>query len=150
MPRNITLTLLAGIVTLSACGTPQERCIRRETREYRAISGLLAETTANLARGYAWEEREYVDYEMDFCYRPVRRRDGRYDRISYICDRPVIETERYRVPIDPASEERKRDYLAKRLKALQTQAEASVRACKAAYPETPKTSAQPAPAVTPG
>ncbi len=150
MPRNIPLVLLAGVVTLSACGTPQERCIRRETREYRAVSELLAETEANLARGYAWREREYVDYQMDYCYRPVRRRDGRYDRIGYFCDRPVIETERYRVPIDPAAEERKRDYLAERLKALRGSAETRVQACKAAYPEAPKSSTVPAPAAAPG
>lgn len=145
MPRNIPLVLLAGIVTLSACGTPQERCIRRETSEYRAVNELLAETRANLARGYAWAERDVVSWEMDFCQRPVRRHNGRHDWVTYPCDRQVVDTVRYRVPIDPASEERKRDYLAERLKALRASAEASVRACKAAYPEAPKASTATAP-----
>ncbi len=145
MSHRLMLSVLAGTLALSACGTPQERCIRRETSEYRAVNGLLAETRANLARGYAWAERDVVTWEMDFCRYPVRRRNGRHDWVTYPCDRQVVDTVQYRVPIDPASEERKRDYLAERLKALRAPAEASVRACKAAYPEAPKASPAPAP-----
>ncbi|AWX92577.1 hypothetical protein DPM13_03230 [Paracoccus mutanolyticus] len=46
-----------------------------------------------------------------------------------------LDTERYRVPIDPASETRKRDNLAARKAQLARPAAAAVDACKAAYPE---------------
>ena len=46
--------------------------------------------------------------------------------------RRVTDTERYRVPIDPAAETRKRDNLTARKQALMTHAAAAVDACKAA------------------
>lgn len=129
------LALLLPLSLLAACGTPQERCIRGNTGEYRALSRLLAETEANLARGYAWRERQVMRTELDSCYRPVRRRDGDIDYIERDCWRNVVDTERYRVPIDPASEQRKRDNLAAKLKAETPRAEAVVEQCKAQYPE---------------
>ena len=60
MPRNTTLALLALPLVLAACGTPQERCISQNTSEFRTVSRLLAEVEGNLARGYAWEERQVV------------------------------------------------------------------------------------------
>ena len=47
---------LVFLVLLAACGTPQERCIARETREVRVLDRLIAESEGNLARGYALEE----------------------------------------------------------------------------------------------
>lgn len=127
--------LLLPLAFLAACGTPQERCIRGNTKEYRVLSGLLAETEANLARGYAWKEREVMRTEMDFCSRPVRGRDGEIRIVQYSCWRDVVDTERYRVPIDPAAERRSRDYLAAKLKTETARAQEVVRQCKAAHPE---------------
>ena len=61
MTRNIAFAILALPLTLAACGTPQERCIAKNTSEYRSVARLLAEDEGNLARGYAWEERQVVD-----------------------------------------------------------------------------------------
>ena len=36
-----------------ACGTPQEQCINRNTRDLRTVDRLIAETEGNLDRGYA-------------------------------------------------------------------------------------------------
>ncbi|WP_134680713.1 hypothetical protein [Paracoccus ravus] len=134
MSRNLILGLLPALA-LAACGTPQERCISRNTSEYRAVSSLLAEVEGNLARGYAWAEREVTHTIWTDCRYVVYDRDGdRY--ISYRpCLRDVTDTERYRVPIDPAAEERKRDNLAERKRALTASARQAVDACKAAYPE---------------
>lgn len=129
------LVLLLPLALLAACGTPQERCIRGNTREYRALSSLLAETEANLARGYAWEEREVMRTRVDFCRRPVRDEDGNVRMVTYSCWRDVIDTERYRVPIDPAAERRSRDYLAQKLERESARAKQVVSQCRAAYPE---------------
>lgn len=134
MSRNITFALLP-VLLLVACGTPQEQCIRRNTSEYRTISGLLAEVEGNLARGYAWQEREVTRTEWDDCRAVVRGKDGERVLVSRPCLRDVVDTERYRVPIDPVSEKRKRDNLAARQAALTKQANAVVAACRAAYPE---------------
>lgn len=129
------LTLLLPLSLLAACGTPQENCIRRNTHEYRVLSSMLAETEGNLARGYAWHEREVVRTRMDFCDRAFHDKDGNIRVMQYSCMRDVVETERFRVPIDPAVEERKRANLSEKLKAETARAEAVVGQCKAAYPE---------------
>ena len=129
------LALLLPLSLLVACGTPQERCISGNTREYRALSSLLAETEGNLSRGYAWREREVMRSELGFCRRPVRDRDGDVRFIEYSCWRDVVDTVRYRVPIDPEAETRKRDYLAGKVKSESARAKQVVQQCKAAYPE---------------
>ncbi|SET56828.1 hypothetical protein [Paracoccus homiensis] len=132
MPRNtaILVTLL-----LAACGTQQERCISRNTDEYRNVSRLLAEVEGNLGRGYAWEERQVGRDYLTQCRDHYRDNDGNVRTITRSCWREHITTERYRVAIDPAAEQRKRDNLASRKAQLSAQAAAAVQACKAAYPE---------------
>ena len=137
MTRNILLALLPVLIVAS-CGTPQERCISRNTREYRTITSLLAEVEGNLARGYAWEERTVSRMEWDDCGYVYLDDDGTRRYATRSCMRNVADTERYRVPIDPAAETRKRDNLIARKKALTPPAMSAVNACKAAYPEAAK------------
>ncbi|WBU52215.1 hypothetical protein [Paracoccus sp. SCSIO 75233] len=129
------IALLVPLALLAGCGTPQERCIRSNTREYRALTNLLEETNANLARGYAWREREVVRTEYETCQRPVRNKDGEIQVVYYGCWRDRLDTERYRVPIDPAAEERTRDNLQAKLDVEARRAQEAVRQCRAAYPE---------------
>lgn len=135
MPRKPILLLLPVLAVLAACGTPQQQCIARNTREYRTVSELLAEVEGNLARGYAWEERQVSSHEWDDCPAVVRGHHGERYAVLRPCLRHVIDTERFRVPIDPLSEARKRDGLAARQAALTPGAEAAIRACRAAFPE---------------
>ena len=133
MTRNLTLTALACLM-VAACGTPQEQCISRNTRELRVVSNLLSEVEGNLARGYAWEERTVTRTEWDDCPYRIRTKEG--NRIGYRpCLRDVSDTERYRVPIDPSAEQRKAANLRERRAALTARADEAVRACRAAYPE---------------
>lgn len=137
MTRNILLALMP-VLLVAACGTPQEQCISRNTREYRTVANLLAEVEANLARGYAWAERTVTRTEWDDCPYVIRDKDGNSRIVNRSCMREVADTERYRVPIDPAAETRKRDNLTARKQALMPNAAAAVKACKAAYPEDKK------------
>lgn len=134
MSRNIILSLPV-LALLAACGTPQEQCIRQNTRELRVVRNLLAEVEGNLARGYAWQERSVTRTEWDECRDVVPDKDGKPVVIWRSCLRDVTDTERFRVPIDPAAETRKRDNLAAREKRLEKQAVAAIAACKKAYPE---------------
>lgn len=136
MSRNRVLMTLALTALLAACGTPQENCIARNTRENRVLMNLLEEVEGNLARGYAWDERTVTTTEWDTCPRVLRDKDGNRHIVPEPCLRDVTDTERFRVPIDPAAEIRKRDGLRARLAALEPQASAVVRACRAAYPES--------------
>lgn len=137
MTRNIALALPLVLI-VAACGTPQEQCISRNTSEYRTVSRLLAEVEGNLARGYAWQEREVTRPEWDDCPVVVRDKKGNSGVLYRPCLRNTVDTERYRVPIDPAAETRKRDNLLARKAALARPAAAAVDACKAAYPEKQK------------
>ncbi len=137
MRRNTTLALcLAPVLALAACGTPQERCISRNTSEFRTVSSLLADVEGNLSRGYAWEERQVVRTRFAQCETVTRDREGRAVVSTYGCWRDYVDSERYRVPIDPLAEARKRDGLIARRDALSRSAQAAVTACRAAYPET--------------
>lgn len=136
MTRNTTLaTTLVLPLLVAACGTPQERCISQNTSEYRTVSRLLAEVEGNLARGYAWEERQVVRDRLTQCRTYLRDTKGRAVVAYEPCWRDYVDTERYRVPIDPAAEQRKRDNLAARQNALGQRAASAVQACQAAFPE---------------
>ena len=135
MRRNTVIALSALLPLLAACGTPQEQCISRNTSEYRAVSSLLAQVEGNLARGYAWGEREITREHLTQCRDYVRDRDGNVRQILTPCYRSYTDTQQFRVPIDPAAETRKRDNLAKRRDSLARSAQAAVSACRAAYPE---------------
>ncbi|MCF3972284.1 hypothetical protein [Paracoccus salsus] len=139
MPRNTALALMVLPLLMAACATPQERCISRHTGEFRTVSRLLAEVEANLARGYAWEERQVVRDRYTQCRTVERDRQGEVIGVTTRgCWRDYVDTERFRVPIDPAAESRKRENLAARKAALADRALASVAACKSAFPEPQK------------
>ena len=83
------------------------------------------------AHGY----RRVVSVAEQVIFSEVRGKDGERHIAYRSCARNVSDTERYRVPIDPAAETRKRDNLIARKAALTKSAMAAVNACKAAYPE---------------
>lgn len=134
MTRNLAIGALT-LLALAACGTPQEQCIARNTGEYRVLRSLLAETEGNLSRGYAWRERQVTRTEWDECPMILRRKDGTRDVVSRPCLRDVTDTERYREPIDPATETRKRDNLRAKLAQLSPGTKLAVSACRKAFPE---------------
>lgn len=129
------LLLPAGLLLpmmLAACGTPQEQCIRANTRELRQVDALIAETEANLARGYGYRSDIVTDWDWEPCFygRPVPK-----GQAPDMCWEPYERTIRTPVAIDPASEQRKLAALTERRKTLAAQATRVVAACKAQYPE---------------
>ncbi len=134
MTRNIACLILLPFL-LAACGTPQEQCIDRNTRELRSVTRLLEEVEGNLARGYAWEERRVTETVFTTCRRVIRDKDGNRHVITEGCWRDVSSTERFRTAIDPASEARKAEGLRTRKAALSAQVPAITAACKEAFPE---------------
>ncbi|SOC04117.1 hypothetical protein SAMN05877809_103136 [Rhodobacter sp. JA431] len=130
------LSLLA-LLLIAACGTPQERCINRETRELRSVQNLLAEVEGNLARGYAYEDYEVPMTRWEVCgATTITRPDGTVIEKPQMCLEDYTVTRTRKVAIDPAAETRKRDGLRKRVKELTPAANAAVAACREAYPET--------------
>lgn len=133
------LTALALLIGLAACGTPQERCIAAQTRELALVSGLIAETEANLARGYALEEVVISTPIWRDCYPPayVLQPDGTPLIVagSGMCIDDVQQTVERPAAIDPQAERRKLAGLLERQAVLSKQAAPAVAQCRAIYPE---------------
>ena len=130
MKRLTFLTLAA----LAACGTPQEQCISRNTRDLRTVDRLIAESEGNLQRGYAYESvTVYEDY-WTHCPMP-RPPAGEPPPKPRMCldERPVTEQRPKAIDLD--EEARKLASLKEKRKSLVRQAEAVIAQCKAQYPE---------------
>lgn len=130
MNRMIFLPL----VLLAACGTPQEQCINRSTRDLRTVDRLITETQGNLDRGYAYETiTVYEDYWTSCPVPPVA--EGEPVPPPRLCleERPV--TKQRAKAIDLNEEARKLDSLKAKRRDLARQAEAVIAQCKAQYPE---------------
>ncbi|MGB3313033.1 MAG: hypothetical protein WBB85_01365 [Albidovulum sp.] len=123
---------LALTLILAACGTPQERCIRSATQEARILDRLIAETEANLARGYAFESREVVRHVWTVCDDHIRR--DRH-RVRPMCFEPEVRTVKRPLAIDPQVEARKLDGLKERRAALARRATGDIARCRAQFPE---------------
>lgn len=140
--RCITRLLpFALVLSLLACGTPQERCIWRATQELEAVEELLAEVEGNIARGYAWQEYEQTTMQWVRCVKPPpppppgSPPPPPQPPQQSLCFEPVTVTLQRRVPIDPAAEIRKRDGLAAKRAELARTANAEIAQCRAIYPE---------------
>ena len=135
--KALALPLLL-LATLAACGTPQDRCISRATRDLRVVDDLIAESQRSLARGYAFEER--VDYRPEWveCGPPVVRTRKNGDRVFYParrCFEQVPHTVREPVAIDLGAEKAKLASMEKKRAELAKAAAPLIAACKRAYPE---------------
>lgn len=130
MKRPTFLTLAA----LAACGTPQEQCINRNTRDLRTVDRLIAESEGNLQRGYAYETITVYESYWTYCSRP-RPPEGQPAPPPRMCldERPV--TEQRPKAIDLNEEARKLASLKEKRKDLARRAEAVIAQCKAEYPE---------------
>jgi hypothetical protein len=118
--------LTVPLVVLTACATPQERCKIDVTREINTIDVLIAETEANLARGFAFDRTLERRPRLTFCAGSLRSNVG----ISFCRDTDLVERERP-IAIDPQSERRKLATLRERRQTLSAGIEARLAACSA-------------------
>lgn len=125
--------LLPALLVLAACGTPQEQCIGQNTRDLRVITGLVAETEANLARGYGLEtvvklRKDYVDCTAA----PTAENPTPQPSMCWV-DEPYETTQP--VALDLNAERAKLTSLRQQQQSLAKQAETIVAQCQALYPE---------------
>jgi hypothetical protein len=129
--KRLVLTAFALLV---ACGTPQEQCINRGTRDLRTVEKLIAETQGNLDRGYALEEvTRYEDY-WDTCYDQVVV-DGEVLVKPRMCLKERAYTVERPKAIDLTAEAAKLESLKAKRAQLARAAEPVIAQCKAEYPE---------------
>lgn len=119
---------------LAACGTPQEQCVSRNTRDLRTVDRLIRESEGNLARGYAYETVTVFEDEWVRCPRPPVAEGQPAPQPRLCLDRRPVTEQRPKA-IDLNEEARKLDSLREKRKSLARQAEKVIAACKAQYPE---------------
>jgi hypothetical protein len=139
LPRTLArLCLPALCLVLAGCGTPQERCIASVTRDLRIVDRLIADSQANLARGYALVNQTVYVTTWDYCSGPVLVQPNVGGPPVLIpgqmCLDDQARTVRRPVAIDPAAEKRKLAGLQDQRKKLVARAEPAIAQCQASYP----------------
>jgi hypothetical protein len=127
--------LLPALVILAACGTPQEQCINRGTRDLRVMEKLIAETQANITRGYAIEEYTVYIPVWQICDIQPPAVAGQPAPPPRYCFEQEPQTRTRPKAIDLRAEGAKLDSLLERRDQLARAAEPVIAQCKAQYPE---------------
>ena len=123
--------ILLPLVALAACATPREQCINDATRDTRVLSALVAETEANIARGYALTTTQEVRTIRTTCQ--GRNEDG--STFLFPCEEVQTIDRTVPVAIDLNAEEAKLTSLRTRLATERAAANATVSQCIATFPE---------------
>jgi hypothetical protein len=127
--------LLPALLLLVACGTPQEQCINRNTRDLRTMQKLVDETQANLTRGYAIEEYTVWVPVWQICeVQPVTDPALPAPPPRY-CFEDEPQTRTRPKAIDLNAERAKLESLLQRRDELARAAEPVIAQCRAQYPE---------------
>jgi hypothetical protein len=119
---------------LAACGTPQEQCINRNTRDLRTVDRLITETEGNLQRGYAYEQITISTPTWVYCDVP-KVPEGEAQPPPRMCLDEVEETVTRPKAIDLADEAKKLEGLQAKRKQLAKAAAPVIAQCKAEHPE---------------
>lgn len=131
--------LLALPLALAACATPQERCISRVTGDLRTLDGLIADSRANLSRGFGYETHEVQRTRWVQCYDRDIVRDKHGNRqvitVPRMCLDDYIDTVERPVSIDLKAEQSKLDAMVKKRAELAKRADSGVAACRVQYPK---------------
>lgn len=117
---------LLGLALLAGCATPYERCMAPTLSQLRTVERLMADTEANIARGFAVERRQDVVYDLVPC------RD--FDNTLYFCRVPVTVDVARPVAIDRSVEEGKLATLRDRRAELRAQVPRLDASCRAQFP----------------
>lgn len=130
-----TALVLLGL--LAACGTPQEQCIRSNTRDLRTVEKLIAESQGNLDRGYAIDRYEVTVPDWEPCIRYLPGRNGEPPRpVTSHCRSWDTEVRTRPRAIDLSQEAKQLKQLQAKRRDLAAQAQSVVAQCQRLYPET--------------
>ncbi len=117
----------AGLLALAGCATPQEQCISNASREINVLERLIAETEANVERGYALKTVERV---VPDGYRNCGTKEK-----PVRCAKTKIERKQVPVAIDLNAEQSKLNSLIARRNADAKTVASTIAQCRAVYPD---------------
>lgn len=123
--------ILLGLLPLAACATPGERCERAATEDLRVIDQLIAETEANIARGYAITQEIESSPRLRVCY--GRGWGGQVRTGVVFCNRNETIVRDKPVAIDLKAEEAKLSSLRAKRPQTARRAAGQIAACRQHY-----------------
>lgn len=128
-----SLSLLPLFLALVACASPQQQCISAATGNLSTLDGLIRQTEANLARGFAYQDvvRSIPQY-VDCTPAPTEADPAPKPRGCWV---DGVKTFQQPVAIDLAAEQAKLTQLRAKREELAGSSQAAVAACQAQYPE---------------
>lgn len=112
-----------SVAVLAACASPQERCVADATKDLRVVNGLIAETRANLDRGYSIETVVEPRIGIAFC-------TGRRSNVVF-CTESEQTLRDQPVAIDLGAEQQKLDGLLAKRGELEVRARRALAQCDA-------------------
>ncbi len=116
-----------GLLVLAACASPQEQCIAAATKDLRVVTGFIAESEANLRRGYAVGSTLKTTTETVDCL------DA--NGLKTTCEVTVPVEVETRVAIDLDAEAAKLRSLKRKQTELRRAADRQIAQCKVTHPE---------------
>ena len=120
---------LVALLALAACATPREACLSSARKEIATLDRLIAETRANLDRGYALEREYYTTTRVTYCG-GSRRRGLAWNYCTVPDTRVRVEP----VAIDRTTEQRKLRELLQSRKRAENKARQQIAYCDAKAP----------------
>ena len=123
------LSFMLTVLLLVSCTDPRQSCIAAAVKELRTIQGLISETQANLARGYAVKTDTDLIIYTDFCPETQITDDP-----VLFCDRTATTTIERPIAIDLASQRRQLVSLEKTEARLLRITEQELRQCQRDFP----------------
>jgi hypothetical protein len=128
-------SLLLLPLILTACGTPQERCIKQQTRDLRTVNSLIDDTRGNLDRGYGIEEYTVTTLEWQPCDTQPPPDENGNPRPVAMCFEDIPVTRTRPVALDLGAERAKLDSMLAKRDQLEAEAAPRVAQCRALHPE---------------
>lgn len=132
MPRPLFM-LVPVLLTLAACGTPQEQCINSVAGNLHTIDGLILQTQGNLQRGFAYTQVVRTIPQYQDC--TPRATSANPDPRGEMCLVDSVQTFQKPVAIDLVAEQKKLDQLVAKRAELARAAAPAIAACQAQYPQ---------------
>ena len=125
--------LVAVVLTLAACGTPQQQCINSVAGNLHTIDGLILQTQGNLQRGFGYTQVVRTIPQYQDCTPRATSSDP--NPRGEMCLVDSVQTFQMPVAIDLAAEQKKLDQLIAKRTEIARQVAPAVAACQAQYPQ---------------
>ncbi|WP_371169958.1 hypothetical protein [Aliiroseovarius sp. 2305UL8-7] len=118
---------LGLLVGLSACATPQQRCVASASADARGLLAEIREKEATIERGYALFKQTKPYRTSQICYTKEKK--------AYLCWQTRFREVETPVTVDIPNQKAQLASMKARFGPLQRKAVAGIKACRKAYPE---------------